>query len=139
MRIPAIRLAEAHVRAQAGRTHEAGTYMYEFAWPSPAFDGRLGAIHALEIPFVFDTLDPAAASVGAAGLLTTLLAPLLGTDPPQELAATMHRAWVDFADKGDPGWPSYDLHTRSTMRFDALSQVVDDPRVWERALWEGVR
>ena len=51
VRVPAIRLADAHAPAPAG------TFMYEFAWPSPAFDGRLGACHALEIPFVFDTLD----------------------------------------------------------------------------------
>src|SRR4029079_371103 len=38
-RIPAIRLAEAHA------TSPAATFMYEFAWPSPAFDGRLGACH----------------------------------------------------------------------------------------------
>ena len=49
-RVPAIRLADAHA------THSASTYMYEFAWRSPQFDGRLGACHALEIPFVFDTL-----------------------------------------------------------------------------------
>jgi carboxylesterase type B len=49
-RIPAIRLAEARVASSAA------TYMYEFAWRSPQFDKRLGACHALEIPFVFDTL-----------------------------------------------------------------------------------
>ena len=41
-RIPALRVAEARQGAQ-GRT-----WMYEFAWPSPEFDGRLGACHALE-------------------------------------------------------------------------------------------
>ncbi len=46
MRIPVIRLADAHASAPSG------TYMYEFAWPSPAFGGRLGAAHGLEIPFV---------------------------------------------------------------------------------------
>ena len=51
VRVPAVRLADAHAPAPAG------TFMYEFAWPSPAFGGRLGACHALEIPFVFDTLD----------------------------------------------------------------------------------
>ena len=35
-RIPAIRLADAHA------TSTAATYMYEFAWRSPQFDGRLG-------------------------------------------------------------------------------------------------
>jgi hypothetical protein len=44
--------------------------MYEFAWRSPQMSGRLGAAHAVEIPFVFDTL----------GLGT---GPMLGRDPPQ--------------------------------------------------------
>lgn len=51
VRIPAIRLADAHA------TGPAATFMYEFAWPSPAFNGALGACHGLEIGFVFDTLD----------------------------------------------------------------------------------
>ena len=123
VRIPAIRLADAHASATSG------TYMYEFAWPSPEFGGRLGAVHALEIAFVFDTLTKD----------VPLLGPLLGPDPPQELADTMHAAWVSFATNGDPGWPKYDLSRRATMRFNTTSQVVDDPRSWERALWEGVR
>jgi para-nitrobenzyl esterase len=121
VRIPAIRLADAH----STTTDTSGTYMYEFAWPAPG----LGAVHALEVPFVFDTLAKDA----------RLFGPLLGDDPPQELADTMHTAWVSFATNGDPGWPRYDLHRRATMRFDTTSRVVDDPRSWERALWEGVR
>ena len=50
-RPPAVRLADAH--ASGAR---AATSMYEFAWPSPQPDGRLGAAHGVEIPFVFDTL-----------------------------------------------------------------------------------
>jgi len=119
-RIPAIRLADAHAKRPAS------TYMYEFAWRSPQFDGLLGACHALEIPFVFDTL----------GSGTELL---WGADPPQQLADSMHAAWVAFATNGDCGWPRYDLSRRATMRFDTTSEVVDDPRSAERALWEGVR
>ncbi len=119
-RIPAIRLADAHAKRSGS------TYMYEFAWRSPQFDGLLGACHALEIPFVFDTL----------GNGTELL---WGTDPPQQLADTMHAAWVAFATNGECGWPKYDLSRRATMRFDITSEVVDDPRSAERALWEGVR
>ena len=121
MRIPAIRLADAHAAANAG----GGTYMYEFDWASPG----LGAVHAVEVPFVFDT---AAADA-------PLFGPLLGNDPPQELARSMHAAWVSFAGTGDPGWPGYDLRRRATMRFGAVSRVVEDPRPWERALWEGIR
>jgi carboxylesterase type B len=119
-RIPAIRLADTHAKSASA------AYMYEFAWRSPQFDGRLGACHALEIPFVFDTLGHGTE-------------PLWGSDPPQQLADTMHAAWVAFATNGDCGWPKYDLSRRATMRFDITSEVVDDPRSAERALWEGVR
>ena len=121
-RIPAIRLAEAHAK----NAKTSPTYMYEFAWRSPQFNGLLGAGHALEIAFVFDTLG-------------NRTEPLLGADPPQRLADAMHAAWVAFATKGDCGWPRYDLNRRATMRFDTISEVVDDPRSKERALWKGVR
>lgn len=123
-RIPAIRLADAHAKSTSA------TYMYEFAWRSPEFNGLFGACHALEIAFVFDTLDKK---------FKPMLGPLLGSDPPQQLADTMHAAWVAFASNGDSGWPKYDLSRRATMRFDTTSEVVDDPRSAERALWEGVR
>ncbi len=121
-RIPAQRLADAHAPSAAG------TYVYEFAWPSPAFGGAFGACHALEIPFVFDTLD-----LG----LRQMQGALLGETPPQELAAAMHGAWVRFAAAGDPGWDRYDLARRATMRFDVVSRVVDDPRASARTLWDG--
>ncbi|ABK05358.1 Carboxylesterase, type B [Arthrobacter sp. FB24] len=123
VRIPALRLADAHAKALS--TASARTYMYEFAWPAPG----LGAVHAMEVPFVFDTLDTS----------SRLFGPLLGTDPPQELADAMHAAWISFASTGDPGWPGYDLERRATMLFNTGAGVVYDPRSWERDLWEGVR
>lgn len=123
VRIPAILLAEAH--AEAASTGRARTYMYEFGWPAPG----LGAVHAVEVPFVFDTLDKD----------SRLFGPLLGTDPPQPLADAMHSAWVSFAATGDPGWPDYSTAGRSTMYFSTDSRVVNDPRAWERNLWKGIR
>jgi para-nitrobenzyl esterase len=119
-RRPAVRLAEARAEA-SGRT-----FMYEFAWPAPAFGGAFGACHGLEMPFVFDTLD-----LGP----RQMLGGLLGSEPPQALADAMHRAWVQFATTGDPGWPRYEPARRATMRFDVASGVVDDPRRVERGLW----
>ncbi|MEU8620452.1 carboxylesterase/lipase family protein [Streptomyces sp. NPDC048623] len=120
-RIPAIRLAEART-GQPGTTH-----LYEFAWQPPTFDGHLGACHATELPFVFDNLHDEA------------FTPLLGPEPPQQLADAMHAAWVSFATTGDPGWPAYDLQQRPTMRFDIVPEILTDPRAGERALWEGMR
>jgi carboxylesterase 2/para-nitrobenzyl esterase len=117
LRIPALHLADAHAKSTAA------TYMHEFAWRSPQFNGRLGACHGLEIPFVFDTLG-------------NETEPLGGTDPPQPLADAIHAAWVSFATNGEPGWPKYELSRRATMRFDTTSEVVDDPRSGERALWK---
>lgn len=115
-RIPALRLAEA-----------GGGHVYEFAWRSPAFDGRLGACHALELAFVFDTL---------AAERDTLL---VGHEAPQALADAMHASWVSFAKSGDPGWPRYEPERRATMRFGDTCEVVDDIRGEERRLWEGIR
>ena len=123
-RIPAIRLADAHV------TTRSRTYMYEFAWRSPVANGLFGACHALEIPFVFDTLDAGPRQ---------MVGDLLGAEPPQQLATAMHAAWVSFITRGDAGWPEYELGRRATMRFDSASLVVDDPRSAERSLWEGAR
>jgi para-nitrobenzyl esterase len=116
--IPAIRLAEAH---------QGDSYMYEFAWKSPLFGGRLGACHGLEIGYVFDTLDAEGGDR------------LYGSEASPELAATMHKAWVDFARTGRPGWAVYDRETRPTMIFDLDNAVVHDPRADRRAVWDGKR
>ncbi|MFI5755211.1 carboxylesterase/lipase family protein [Streptomyces sp. NPDC051569] len=126
-RIPAIRLAES----------VPGSYLYEFAWRSPRFGGRLGACHAAELGFVFDRVrDPS-------------YTPMIGERPPQEVADAMHRAWVAFAGTGDPGWEPYDRRTRTAMVFGAAadagarsvaaSGTAQDLRPQERELWEGLR
>jgi len=121
-RLPALRLAE----ARAAQADAAPTHVYEFAWRSPQFGGRLGAGHSLEIPFVFDSLGQQTQATH-------------GNSPPQALADAMHKAWVDFARTGDPGWPRYDLGRRAGMRFDTASRLVEDPLGRERVLWRGVR
>ncbi|MCX5330542.1 carboxylesterase/lipase family protein [Streptomyces sp. NBC_00140] len=85
LRLPLHRLAEAR-RDTA--------YVYEFAWPSNLPD--LGACHALELGFVFDTGDSPES------------AKLAGEGAPHELADAMHGAWARFAVDGDPGWEAWD-------------------------------
>ncbi|MFJ4824054.1 carboxylesterase/lipase family protein [Streptomyces bacillaris] len=122
LRVPLNRLADARTGA------EGATYVYEFGWPTPV--QRLGACHALELGFVFDTLDHPDTMA------------LTGPDAPQELADAMHRAWVDFATTGDPGWPSWDA--RRPVRFFGANgtngtngpAVVLAPRDDELRSWE---
>jgi para-nitrobenzyl esterase len=114
-RVPTARLAEATVAGGAP------AHVYEFGWRSDVAD--LGACHALELPFVFDTLyrEPEAS--------------LIGPGAPQALATEMHSAWVSFARDGDPGWPGYTPDDRAVMRFDTESALVHDPRPEELNCW----
>src|SRR3954471_8315855 len=115
-RIPAIRLAE----KQSALGND--VYMYRFDYATPVFGGVLGACHALEIPFVFESLD-AGAEMFVGPLNTDL----------RTLARRMHESWVAFARTGQPAadglpdWPRYTADRRSTMLFDLEPSVVDDP------------
>lgn len=98
------RTAAAHAGSRQGKT-----YLYEFGWQSNALEGRLGAAHTVELPFVFDNVR-----------LPSLHGPraLLGTaPPPPDLAQRMHRTWIRFATTGDPGWPSHKAEHPNTMHI----------------------
>jgi para-nitrobenzyl esterase len=76
--------------------HTGRTYRYEFEWGSPLLEGRLGACHGLELPFVFDALGALSGPRG-----------LLGEHAPRELARDLNSAWHRFAATGAPGWAEY--------------------------------
>jgi para-nitrobenzyl esterase len=120
-RVPAIRVAEARAASAAART-----WMYRFDWPEPQANNGLGACHAVEIPYVFDTSGRAD------------VRPLIGA-PAQAVADRAHRVWVDFVTRGEPGWAPYDTVSRTTGLLTEKLSLVDDPAGDERALWEGVR
>ncbi|MEZ5560341.1 MAG: carboxylesterase/lipase family protein [Pseudomonadales bacterium] len=123
-RIPAIRLLEARIAADP----ESASWMYWFCWESRAFEGRLGATHALEIPFAFDNLDKPGVDV------------FIGPgERPQMVADAMHQAWIRFINDLEPGWAPYDTAQRPTMRFDSTTELVLDPDGEERAAWTGLR
>ena len=100
----------------------AASYVYEFAWRS-GLPG-LGACHALELGFVFDSAEvPESAK-------------LAGPDAPRELARLMHTAWVRFARDGDPGWPAWDATHPVRVFGGEGDPVVYGLRDAEMALWE---
>jgi para-nitrobenzyl esterase len=127
-RIPAVRLAEAH-GASGGRA-----WKYLFTWKSRAFGGRLGATHALEIPFAFNTLDRPG--------VDAMLGP---GERPDALARRMHAAWTAFVKSGEPAcdetgpWSRYERAERAVMEFGERVGALRDPGAATRALWEGVR
>jgi para-nitrobenzyl esterase len=127
LRMPVIRLAEAQAR-------HAPVWLYRFDWESPAFEGRLGAAHAIELPFVWNQLDLPVSQV------------LLGGDASraQPLCAQLHAAWAAFIRGGEPAaaglpaWPRYDDPRRATMVLDRESRVADDPDRALRELWSAI-
>ena len=71
--------------AALARRVGARAWHYQFAWKSPQFGARMGAAHAMEVPFVFSRLGIERA------------VEMTGANAPQPLADAMHRAWAAFA------------------------------------------
>jgi len=113
-----------------GARGRAPVYMYSLAWETPAFDGRLKAPHALDLPFVFDNTEVAEATAGAPGA--------------RDLAAMISASWAAFARTGNPAtaglpdWPAYTADARTVMVFDRERRTVTDPDRDARLLWARV-
>ena len=97
----------------------APAWHYEMTWKTRGLGGRMGATHAVEIPFVFDNVEKSRAMLGEG-------------DEPQVLADQMSPAWLALAHNGNPNtpavpqWPVYDAEGRQTMVFDVKSRVETD-------------
>jgi para-nitrobenzyl esterase len=103
-------------------------YFYLWEWPVPAFDGKFGAVHGVDVgAAVHDVRGPINGSGGAEGAKLV-----------KEFAAV----WTSFAKTGvpssplTPNWPAYNMQSRPTMVFDVDTQVVNDHRSEFRKLWE---
>jgi para-nitrobenzyl esterase len=124
MRIPSLVTADRKV-AQ----HSAPVFVYMFTWETPVLGGKLKSPHALEIPFVFDTVQSCA---------------ITGDAPTRfALAEKMSKTWIAFAQSGNPNndgiphWPAYSADRRPTMIFDNACRVENDPYREERLAWSG--
>jgi para-nitrobenzyl esterase len=126
-RLPCEELLAAHASASTGGS----TRSYLFTYESPAFDGRLGATHAIEIPFVFGVVDRPGNEL--------FLGPI--DDVTTALADATSQAWTSFAREGVPTgpglpeWPAWDADRRATMELGVECRVLDDPSAEVRAAW----
>ncbi len=126
-RLPAIELAEAQSQ------HQPSTFSYLFAWPSPAGRGALGACHAIELPFVFGTLDaPTMDRFAGRGA------------EADALSLQVMDAWLAFAREGRPShdgighWSAYEPTCRNTLVFDRNTRLESDPASDERRIWDAI-
>jgi para-nitrobenzyl esterase len=124
-----------HMRYLARANTEQGepSYLYHFTRVTPTDKQTLGAFHASEIFFVFDS--------------HTLLLGL--TDEEKVLTEAMGQYWANFAKTGNPNseglveWPAYDSATDLWMTFNPSIEVKSGVRaekldVMERALVKNV-
>jgi para-nitrobenzyl esterase len=117
-------IAQAERKAAQGG---AGAWMYIWEWATPAFDGKLGAVHGHDVDASFNLYRNGICGTGEK----------IGRLMAKRLAST----FVAFAKTGNPDndqiphWPPYDNKTRASMIFDANTQVVNDPRAAMRKYW----
>jgi para-nitrobenzyl esterase len=118
-------ITQAERKAAQGK---AQAYMYLWAFESPGFGGKFGAVHGTDVSASFYNYRD---GIG-------------GTGSPQQktLWTQFASAWVAFAKTGDPNnpkipnWPAYELTRRSTMVFDKDTRVENDPRGEIRKFWD---
>ncbi|MEA2745711.1 MAG: para-nitrobenzyl esterase [Acetobacteraceae bacterium] len=124
-RIRSLVLAQRRASLQRGPV-----WMYSFEWETPVLGGKLKAPHAMDVPFVFNTLDLTNATGGSA--------------EAQTLAGTMSSVWAAFARHGRPdhasipAWPAYDSENRATLILDKVCRIENDPGGEARRLWQDI-
>lgn len=118
-------ITQAERKAALGK---APAYMYLWAYESPSFDGKFGAVHGTDVSASFNNYRD-----GIGGT---------GSRQQRALWANFAAAWVAFAKTGNPNnpkvlnWPAYETAKRATMIFDNNTRVENDPRGEIRKFWE---
>jgi para-nitrobenzyl esterase len=107
----------------------APVYLYRWDYPSPAYGGKFGAIHGMDVSLALHNPVP----------------PLAGNTPETKtMAEKLSSVWLAFAKTGNPNnkaiphWPPYNADQRPTMIFDLNTRVENDPAHDIRLLWDDV-
>jgi para-nitrobenzyl esterase len=118
-------IVQAERKAALGK---APAYMYLWAYESPGFDGKFGAVHGTDVSASFNNYRD-----GIGGT---------GSHQQRALWNNFAATWVAFAKTGNPNnpkipaWPAYDTAKRATMIFDNDTRVENDPRGEIRKFWD---
>jgi para-nitrobenzyl esterase len=112
---------------QMVRKSGAQVYSYLWEWTSPAYEGKFGAVHAMDVSASFH--NERDAILGA------------GSRDANHMCDVLTATWLAFAKTGDPNnpliphWPRFDATTRSTLILGRETRVIDDPHDALRRFW----
>jgi para-nitrobenzyl esterase len=116
----------AHAQAEAKAERQA-VYTYLWEWACPAFDGKFGAAHAMDVAASMH--NERDAILGS------------GSSDARRMCDDLASALLAFAKCGDPNnsqiphWPRFDASQRSTLVFDRNTRIERDPHNALRKLW----
>lgn len=105
----------------------APVWTYLWTWPSPAYEGRYGAVHGIDVGLSLHSVRGGLTGASAESVL---------------MADRIAGTWAAFAATGNPNsdytpdWPEYEQATRATMIFDTEMKIENDPRSEFREFWE---
>ncbi|MGW0182706.1 carboxylesterase/lipase family protein [Nocardia sp. NPDC003345] len=122
-RMPTLHLAAAQ--------HAGGgsAWLYELCW---SFNREQGASHSLDFLLVFGTLHPDEIRAHRSA----------HPDAAAQVAGVsrqMRTDWLNFATRGNPGWPRYDSAGRATRVYDTEPATRPYPEEPSRRIWSAHR
>ncbi len=113
--------------ARAAAKGGSPVFRYFFSYPASRLHG---AVHGIEIPFVFGSFDAIPGYAPSAA--------------ERALSESMNAAWARFAAAGDPNgagltaWPAYDPLRDRTLIWDSPAGAVDGVRPDACNFWDGL-
>lgn len=121
----------AHAQAQAKQARRrAPVYTYLWEWGCPAFDGKFGAAHAMDVSASLH--NERDAILGS------------GSSDARRMCSALASTWVAFARTGNPNneqiphWPCFDPSDRATLVFARSTRIERDPYRELREFWHNM-
>jgi para-nitrobenzyl esterase len=105
----------------------APAYMYQWNWRTPAYDGKFGAVHGIDVSASFHSYRD--------GFFA-------GSSRGKVMADRLASTWAAFVRTGDPNnahvppWQPYADARRNVMLFDNDTRQETNPRAEIRAFWD---